>query len=49
MAVGKPHDEAVKEALQANDWRRSYVEGLLPEKIDWGYITPIAEVNTDEP
>lgn len=30
----KPHDEAFKEALQRNEWRRGYVDGLEPEKVD---------------
>jgi hypothetical protein len=30
----KPHDEAFKEMLSMNEWRREYVEGLPPEKVD---------------
>jgi len=45
---GKPHDEAVKEALQCHEWRRGYVEGLAVEEITWGHMTAVAEVNTDD-
>jgi hypothetical protein len=39
----KPHDEAVKEALSADEWRREYVKSLEPEKVDWGYIAAVGE------
>src|SRR6185436_18165751 len=45
---GKPHDEAVKEALQCHEWRRGYVESLAVEEITWGHMTAVAEVNTDD-
>lgn len=41
----KPHDEAFKEALQMNEWRRGCVEGLEPEKIEWGHLAAISEVD----
>src|SRR5688572_29700558 len=31
----KPHNEAVKEALNSSEWRRSQVEGLLPQDVTW--------------
>jgi hypothetical protein len=43
----KPHDEAVKEALLRSEWRRSYVEGLEPEKVDWSHLEAIAEVDVN--
>lgn len=45
---GKPHDEAVTETLKLQEWRRGYVEGLLPAEVEWGHITAVAEVNTDD-
>lgn len=44
----KPHDEAVKEALQLHEWRRSYVESLSVEEITWGHLAAVAEVSTDD-
>ncbi len=44
----KPHDEAVKETLSMNEWRRKYVEGLPPEKVDWGHLAAIAEVDVND-
>jgi hypothetical protein len=44
----KPHDEAFKEMLSMNEWRRKYVEGLPPEKIDWGHLAAIAEVDVND-
>lgn len=44
----KPHDEAVKEALQMNEWRRGYIESLEPEKVEWGHFSAIAEHNPDD-
>ena len=41
---GKLHDEAVKESLQLYEWRRGYVAGLKPEKVEWGHIAAVAEV-----
>lgn len=45
---GKPHDEAVKEALQCHEARRGYVEGLAVEEITWGHLAAVGEVNTDD-
>jgi hypothetical protein len=45
---GKPHDEAVKEALQCHEWRRGYVEGLSVEEITWGHMSAVAEVSIDD-
>jgi len=45
---GKPHDEAVKEALQCHEWRRGYVEGLSVEEIGWGHISAVGEVNLED-
>lgn len=45
---GKPHDEAVKEALQCHEWRRGYVEGLSVEEINWGHMSAVAEVSIDD-
>ncbi len=43
-----PHDEAVKEMLSTNEWRREYVEGLHPEKVDWSHLSAIAEVDVND-
>ena len=45
---GKPHDEAVKEALQCHEWRRDYVEGLSVEEITWGHMSAVGEVNIED-
>jgi hypothetical protein len=45
---GKPHDEAVKEALQSYEWRRSYVEGLSVEEVTWAHMSAVGEVNTED-
>jgi hypothetical protein len=45
---GKPHDEAVKEALQCHEWRRNYVEGLSVEEIGWGHMSAVGEVNIED-
>src|SRR5689334_8785380 len=34
----KPHDEAVNEALQNHEWRRSYVDSLSLPEITWGHL-----------
>jgi hypothetical protein len=44
----KPHDEAVTESLQLYEWRRSYVAGLQPEKVEWGHIAAVAEVSVED-
>jgi hypothetical protein len=43
-----PHDEAVKKNLSMNEWRREYVEGLHPEKVDWSHLAAIAEVDVKD-
>ncbi|MCA1626351.1 MAG: hypothetical protein LC742_00055 [Acidobacteria bacterium] len=43
-----PHDEAVKKTLALNEWRRNYVQGLQPEKVEWGHIAAVAEVDTQD-
>jgi hypothetical protein len=48
LGGGKPHDEAVKEALQRHEWRRGYVEGLSVEEITWGHMSAVAEVSIDD-
>jgi hypothetical protein len=45
---GKPHDDAVQEALQVHEQRRGYVSGLLAEEVTWGDLSAIAEVDTDD-
>jgi len=45
---GKPHDEAVKEALQCHEWRRGYVEGLSVQEITWGHMSAVGEVNIED-
>ncbi|HEU4710559.1 MAG TPA: hypothetical protein VFS76_03295 [Pyrinomonadaceae bacterium] len=45
---GKPHDEAVKEALQCHEWRRGYVEGLSVKEISWGHMSAVGEVNIED-
>ena len=42
------HDEAVKETLRIHERRRQCVEGLQPQKVTWGHIAAIAQVNTDD-
>jgi len=37
----KTHEEAVKQALASNYSRRDYVQGLEPEKVNWGHISAI--------
>src|SRR5689334_22996502 len=44
----QPHDEAVKDALQINEWRRGYVESLELEKVDWGHLAAIGEVSNED-
>jgi hypothetical protein len=44
----KPHDAAVKEALQLHESRRCYVEGLSLEEITWGHLAAVGEVNTED-
>ena len=43
-----PHDEAVKKNLSMNEWRREYVEGLHPEKVDWTHLAAVAEVDVND-
>jgi hypothetical protein len=31
-----------------NEWRRGYVEGLEPEKVDWSHLAAIAEANVND-
>jgi hypothetical protein len=45
---GKPRDEAVKEALQCHEWRRSYVEGLSVQEVSWGHVSAVGEVNIED-
>jgi hypothetical protein len=45
---GKPHDEAVKEALQCHEWRRGYVESLPCEEITWGHMSAVGEVSIED-
>jgi hypothetical protein len=43
-----PHNEAVKKSLSMNEWRREYVKGLQPEKVDWSHLSAIAEVDVND-
>jgi hypothetical protein len=43
----KPHDHAVKEALQNYEWRRGYVAALLPQDVTWADLAAVADVDTD--
>jgi len=43
-----PHDEAVKKHLSMNEWRREYVKGLHPEKVDWTHLAAVAEVDVND-
>jgi hypothetical protein len=45
---GKPHDAAVKEALQCHEWRRGYVEGLSVQEISWGHMSAVGEVSIED-
>jgi hypothetical protein len=44
----QPHDEAVKEALSMSEYRREYVQGLPPEKVDWSHIAAIGEISMED-
>jgi len=44
----KTHDEAVKEMLSMNEWRRKYVEGLEPERVNWTHISAVAELSMQD-
>jgi hypothetical protein len=44
----QPHDEAVKKNLSMNEWRREYVKGLQPEKVDWTHLGAIAELDVND-
>jgi hypothetical protein len=44
----QPHDEAVKKNLSMNEWRREYVKGLQPEKVDWTHLAAIAELDVND-
>jgi hypothetical protein len=43
----KPHDDAVKEALQNYEWRRGYVAALLPQDVTWADLVAVADVDPD--
>ncbi|HEV8136384.1 MAG TPA: hypothetical protein VGP85_17015 [Pyrinomonadaceae bacterium] len=45
---GKSHDAALEETLKCHEWRRSYIDGLKVEEINWGQLAAVAEVNTDD-
>ena len=38
-----PHDEAVQKHLSMNEWRRDYVKGLHPEKVDWSHSPAVIQ------
>jgi len=42
------HDEAVKETLSMNEWRRKNVEGLQPEKVNWSHLAAVAEIDGND-
>jgi hypothetical protein len=44
----QPHEEAVKKNLSMNEWRREYVKGLQPEKVDWTHLGAIAELDVND-
>jgi hypothetical protein len=44
----KPHDEAVKETMQLLEWRRGYVDTLEPEKVEWGHLAAVADVDVND-
>ena len=48
MGGSKTHDEAYKEALQRNEWRRGYVEGIEPEKVSWAHLAAVSEVDAND-
>ena len=48
MGGSKTDGEAFKEALQRNEWRRGYVEGLEPEKVSWTHLAAVAEVDVND-
>lgn len=43
-----PHEEAVKQALSMNKFRRSQIEGVEPERVDWTDLAAIAEVSVND-
>jgi len=47
---GEPlsHDEAIKETLERYECRRNAVAGLQPQKVTWGHIAAVAQVNPDD-
>ena len=48
MGGSKSDGEAFKEALQRNEWRRGYVEGLEPEKVSWTHLAAVAEIDVND-
>lgn len=42
------HDEAVKETLSMCEYRRSYIAGLQPEKVEWGHLAALAETDPQD-
>lgn len=48
MGGAKTDGEAYQETLQRNEWRRSCVEGLEPEKISWTHLAAIAEDDVND-
>jgi hypothetical protein len=44
----KTPEDALAETLKCHEWRRNYVEGLALEEINWGHLSAVAEVNTDD-
>jgi hypothetical protein len=44
----KSHAEATKEALQLNEWRRGYIENEPVEKVDWGQLSALAEIDIED-
>ena len=48
MGGSKTDGEAFQEALQRNEWRRGYIEGLEPEKVSWTHLAAVAEVDVND-
>lgn len=44
----KSHYDALVETLKCHEWRRTYVEGLAVEEVNWDHLEAVAEVSTDD-
>jgi hypothetical protein len=42
------HEEAIAMTASMNEWRRSVINGSQPEKVSWGEISALAEIDMSE-